>query len=381
MHSSRVNGSERLWKSISSPGKIDLKFRSSGKLKFLPFRLAAKLSVCPIPREEKFPFPSKNLIEFQTYWDQIEMDKRWRNNVYRIQYRQLPGNARIQLEKDFLFISNWGEVRRHRRTVENWYSDDFKSIGRENSPQIASFATRNNSTLISGSLEGTCSIFVDMETETATAAVNKQLINAKKEAIRFVDCDGKDYFITATSFETKEWRLDSEWGLYELTLLRESQTGYVTCLRISPDGTQFFRSHANLLTIVDRETGIVHPLECESEMALDVIWPPSPVSLITAHRDGSLRLFDLRTFSDTRIMSNMSNWNVSLALISPWTVVCGYRSNSVKVYDIRVPSRVVTSFQAFEDEKQATLKQIAADTHHLHIATDNKLISLDFNCL
>lgn len=299
--------------------------------------------------------------------------------MYRIQYRQLPGNSRIQLEKGHLLKSNRGEVRKHRRSVANWYSDDFQSIGRENDPPIATFACRDE-TLISGSLEGTLSISVDMD----TMAINKQLINANKEAIRFVDCDEKGlYFITATSFETKEWRLDSEWGLYELNLLRESQTGYVTCLRMSPDGRQYFRSHANLLTIVDRETGVMRPLECESEMALDVIWPTFPVSLITAHRDGSLRLFDLRTYSDIacRVMPNMCPWNVSLAMISPWTVVCGYRSNSVKVYDIRVPARVVTSLGPFEDEKQATLKQIAADNHHLHVATDSKLISLDFNCL
>ena len=282
------------------------------------------------------------------------------------------------MEKDSLLISNRGEIRKHQRNVANWYSDHFTSIGSENGPPVATFACRKE-TLISGSLDGTCSIFVDMETKTP--AINKQPISSNKEAIRFVDCDGGDFFLTATSFETKEWRLDTEWGLYELNLLRESKTGYVTCLRISPDATQYFRSHANLLTIVDRETGHVQPLECESEMALDVIWPPSPVSLITAHRDGSLRLFDLRTFSDIRIMSSMCPWNVSLAMISPWTIVCGYRSNNVKVYDIRVPSRVVSNLGPFEDEKHATLKQIAADSHHLHVATDSKLISLDFNCL
>lgn len=330
--------------------------------------------MCPASRPE---FPSNNLIPFETHWARIEQDKRWKQNIYRIQYRQLLGNARIHMDKDHLLLSSHGQVRRHTRTVANWYSDTFAPIGRENDPAIASFACRDG-TLIGGSLEGTCSVFVDMETE---AAVDKQLISASKEAIRFVDCDGRGSFVTATSFETKEWRMASELGCHELTLLRESKTGYVTCLRVSPDGRQYFRSHANLLTIVDRETGIVRPLECESEMALDVIWPPSPVSLITAHRDGSLRLFDLRTYADIRIMSNLCPWNVSLAMISPWTVICGYRSNSVKVYDIRSPSRVVASLGPFEDEKQATLKQIAADSHHLHVATDGKLISLDFNCL
>lgn len=320
---------------------------------------------------------ARNFIPFESYWDRIELEKRWSQNIYRIQYRTLPGNAHIQLEKDFLLISNRGEVRKHDRIVSNWYQDDFQSFGRENDPPIATFAYKDE-TLISGSLEGTCTIsIVDME----TPAINKQLINSSKEAIRFVDCHGRDSFITATSFETKEWRLDEEWGLYELNLMRDSKTGYVTCLRISPDGQQYFRSHANLLTIVDRETGVVRPLECESEMALDVIWPPSPDSLITAHRDGSLRMFDLRTYSDNRIMSNLCSWNVSLAMISPWTIVCGYRANSVKVYDIRIPSRVVSTLGPFADEKQAQLKQIAADSHHLHVATDSKLISCDFNCI
>lgn len=342
-----------------------------------PFRIASKLAICPVLREENYPFQTKNIVPFDTYWDRIELDKRWSQNIYRIQYRKLPGNARIQLEKDILLISNGGEVRQHERTVANWYKDAFQSIGRETDPPIASFASKDD-TLICGSLEGTCSIFVgDME----TPAISRQLINSSHEAIRFVDCHNRDSFITATPFETKEWRLDSEWGLYELNMLRESKTGYVTCLRISPDGQQYFRSHANLLTIVDRETGTMRSLECESEMALDVIWPPSPASLITAHRDGSLRLFDLRTYSGNQIMSNMCPWNVSIAMISPWTIVCGYRSNSVKVYDIRVPSRVVASLGPFEDEKEATLKQITADNHHLHVATDSKLISLDFNCL
>lgn len=341
------------------------------------FRTASKLSVCPVTHNEEYAFIPKNLIEFDTYWSQIELNKRWCENIYRIQYRQLPGNARIQLEKNYMYVSNRGEVRKHQRSVPNWYNDDFQSIGRENDPPIASFVLVDT-TLISGSLDGTCSIFVDMD----TTAINKQLINSNGEAIRFVDCDGRNNFITATSFQTKQWTLESEWGLHELTLQRETETAYVTCLKLSPDGSQFFRSHANLLTIVDRETGFIHPLdEGESEMALDVIWPPSPVSLITAHRDGSLRLFDLRTHSTTRIMSSMCPWNVSISMVSPWTVICGYRSNNVKVYDIRMPSRVVTHLGPFEDEKHATLKQIAADSHHLHVATDSKLISLDFNCL
>lgn len=343
-------------------------------------KIAAKLSVVPFPfplndPSAKFPFPCKNLVPFDTYWDRIELNKRWSQNIYRIQYRTLV-NPNIQLEKDSLYIANYGQVRRHRRLVDTWYSDDYISIGRESNSTVASFVSRNEK-LICGSLEGNCSIFVEEE-----VAINQLLVNKEKEAIRFVDSDGKDYFITGTTKEIKEWRLDSEWGLYELNLLRETLTGgYVTCLRIAPDGERYFRAQANLLTIVDRETGIEQPLESESEMALDVVW--TPLSLITAHRDGSLRLFDLRTFSDVRILSNLCpwNWNVSLAMTSPWTILCGYRSNHVNVYDIRVPTTVVTSFGPFENEKEATLKQIAGDSHHLHIATDSKLISLDFNCL
>lgn len=345
--------------------------KNSGKF---PFRIAATLSVCPALRENIYSFQPKNLIPFDTYWDRITLNNRWRAQLYRIQHRQISSNGRILMDQEYLYISSFGQVRKHPRIVSNWYKEEYEPIGREQDPSIATFSIRDK-TLISGSLEGTCSISVDME----TLAINKQLINTRKEAVRFVDCDGKDAFITASSCETKEWRLDTEWGLYELSLQRQARTDYVTCLKMSPDGHQFFRSHANLLTLVDRETGVVRSLECESDMALDVAWSPSPFELITGHRDGSLRLFDLRTKFNTQIF-NKCPWNLSLAVISPWTVICGYRANFVKVFDIRQPTQsYVTGLGPFEDEKQATLKQIAADSHHLHVALDNQLISCDFN--
>lgn len=213
-----------------------------------------------------------------------------------------------------------------------------------------------------------------------TTAINKLQINKSKEAIRFVDTDGRGYFITATPFDTKEWRLDSEWGLYDLVLVRHRQPAFVTCLRISPDGSRYFQAKAVEMTIVDRETGSdLQVLQGEADMALDVIWTASPEALLTAHRDGSLRRFDLREPPEcSTTLPSPFPWNMSLQMISPWTVICGYRSNHVTVFDLRMPFNVVTTLGPHLNEK---LKQIAADSHHMHIATDSHLISLDFNAL
>lgn len=232
---------------------------------------------------------------------------------------------------------------------------------------------------VPGSLVGTCSIFVDNH---ETTAINQLQINKSKEAIRFVDTDGRDYFITATPFDTKEWRLDSEWGLYDLVLVRHRQPAFVTCLRIWPDGKRYFQAKAVEMAIIDRETGSdLQVLQGEADMALDVVWPAaaSPDTLLTAHRDGSLRMFDIRESPQCRtILPSPFTWNMSLQMISPWTVICGYQNNHVTVFDLRMPYNVVTTLGPYLDER---LKRIAADSHHLHIATDSHLISLDFNAL
>lgn len=115
-------------------------------------KIAKVLSVCPSPSCSSSPdrFSERNLIAFESYWDRIELNKRWFDNIYRIQYRKLGyPNASIQCESDRLFISNHGEVRNHRRIVEHWFAEDYVSIGRENGAAIASFVEKNG-VLITG---------------------------------------------------------------------------------------------------------------------------------------------------------------------------------------------------------------------------------------
>lgn len=113
-------------------------------------KIASQLSVCPSPQPSAGGYCGKNLIAFDSCWDRIELNKRWSENIYRIQYRKFGyPNASIQLESNRLFISNHGEVRQHKRIVENWYAEDFLSIGRENGAAIASFVEKNG-VLITG---------------------------------------------------------------------------------------------------------------------------------------------------------------------------------------------------------------------------------------
>lgn len=324
-------------------------------------------------------FEFRQFQGFTSNWDRIQVDKHWRNNLYlrRDSYHhKLGANFKMHLDKEFLYLTNRGEIRLHQRTEEN-FKDDFIAIGREKNPAISAIRVDSNGVVFSGSLEGTANVYVDR-----TPIVENFKLNQDVEAVRFVDFHmERNVFVTASHLTAKEWCLETELGLYDLRHTNSVSSDYITCLKLAPSGQKYVRGSSKYKLILrDLETGSESRLiDGDLETVLDVLWTLDERLLFSGNRDGSLRVFDLRTGRVQRVLDSTSMWNISLDYNGLDAVLCGYQNMCVSLYDLRM-SESVTSYGPFNDaEPSSTLNQIACDTRQLHIALSYHLVSLNFS--
>lgn len=124
------------------------------------------------------------------------------------------------------------------------------------------------------------------------------------------------------------------------------------------------------------------PLGSKTHSVYNMLWRDEQ-TILTAHYDSSMRLFDMRTNCDEFSWLDPYDSSVfTLDYDGMYGVVCGMSYHSrVIMYDLRKPNAFVQMFYPAMDGRNrgSPVYSLVCDASQMFLATDHNLRVLDFN--